>query len=412
MSAITASFGHTQLEVKSSPVSGTASPEAWFVDLLGGSATSSKVRVNARSAMSVPAVCRAVNLISGTIGVLPCRVLKVDEKGETPATDHPAHSLVARRANPWTAANAFRVQLTRDMLLHGDGFGLVVRVAGRPIELHRLAPGTVTVALDEITGEPLYSATIKGAVIPLDWRDVIHVAAPSIDGVSGASPIHLGREAIGLSLTLEHHAARLFGNGARPGGVISVPGTLGDTAAPRMKASWQSAFGGEGSGGTAVLEGGASFSPITLSAVDTQFLELRQHQIREVANLFGVPPTMLGDLAQATFSNAESLGQAFRDECLLPIVNAWEAALERVLLTDEEFANFRVSLDTDALDRADLTAKSEAMAKRRAAGLTTANEERRALNLPARPDGEALGSPFTTANAGQATNEEAPATNV
>ncbi len=404
--SITATFGGSPLEAKAAPVSGTAFPESWFLDLLGGAPTASKVRVNAQTAMRCPPVARAVNLIANTLSVLPCQILAASEAGETPATDHPARSILARRANPWMSANAFRAQLTRDMLLHGDGYALVVRVAGRPVELHRLAPGIVTVELDEFTGEPLYRATIKGAVVPLDWRDVVHVMAPSLDGVTGASPVHLGRESIGLALTLEAHAARLFGNGACPSGLISVPGELGHPAVQRLKDSWQSTFSGAGSGGTAVLEAGATFSPITLSAVDAQFLELRQHQVREIANAFGVPATMLNDLSSATFSNAESLGQAFRDETILPVVHVWESALERALFTDEDFDTYRIKFDTDALDRADLAAKSEAAAKRRAAGLTTANEERAFLNLPARPDGDELGSPFTTANAGQPAKQE------
>ncbi|MEH3117411.1 MAG: phage portal protein [Methylorubrum populi] len=225
---------------------------------------------------------------------------------------------------------------------------------------------------------------------------LLHVHAPSIDGVTGASPIHLGREAIGLAITLESHAALLFGNGARPGGIISVPGDLGDTGAPKLARSWQMAFGGGGAGKTAVLEGGATFNQVALTSVDAEFMAQRQHQVREIANLFGVPAIMLGDLSSATFSNAEALGQAFRDEAILPLVMSWEAALERCLLEEDELPAYRIAIDTDALDRADLAAKSDALAKRRAAGVVTANEERRALNLPSHPQGNELGSPYTT----------------
>ena len=397
-STITATFGTASLETKA--VSGTSSPEPWFIELLGGNPTASKVRVNAHTAMRCPSVKRAVDLISGTLGVLPVRVLKRDDLGgQAPATDHPAFRMVHRRANPWTAAGELRKLLTRDALLHGDGFAAVVRVAGKPQDLIHLPPGTVSVELDELTREPVYKITVDGVVEALSWRDVLHVMAPSLDGVTGASAVSLGREAIGLALTLEAHAGRLFANGARPGGVIRLPKSLGDDAAARMKSSWQAAFSGEGSGGTAVLEEDADFKTITLSSVDAQFLELRQHQVREVANVFGLPSVLLNDIASATYKNAESLGQAFRDETILPWVVAWEAALERALLNENELDTHAITFDTDALDRADLAAKSEALAKRRAAGVVTANEERRTLNLPAHTGGDELGSPYTTANA-------------
>lgn len=391
------------VEIKAAPApSGTSAPEDWFLDLTVGRSTSAGMRVGAREAMRVPAVKRAVDLIGSTLGTLPVRVfaLSTDEARKLDP-DHPAFGLVYRAANGWTSARKFRETLTRDALLHGDGFAYVVRVGGKPRELIHLPPGTVSVELDEITREPFYRATIDGVSQVLTWRDVLHVPAPTLDGVRGASPVSLGREAIGLALTLEAHAARLFANGARPGGVLKFAKTLGETAAARMKKSWQAAFGGGGTGGTAVLEEGTEYESVTLTSVDAEFMAQRRHQVREIANVFGLPSTMLGDTENATYSNVEGLAQSFRDETILPWVAAWEDAYTRALLDEGELATHAILFDLDALDRADLAAKSEAMAKRRAAGVTTANEERRTLNFPDHANGNELGSPFTTANAGK-----------
>lgn len=393
--AITATFGNVPLETKAA-TSGVSSPEPWFLDLLGGSPTASKVRVGPMTAMRVPAVARAVNLIAGVIGTLPCRVLKIEDSGEAPAPDHPAFPIVNRRANPWTGAGQFRAQLVRDMLLTGNGYAFANRVGGKLRELIYLPAGSVTVEVDEATREPHYNVTVDGAVRTYHWNEIVHLAAPSLDGVSGKSPVHLGREAIGLAVTLERHAARLFGNGARPGGIISVPGSLGDTGAPKLARSWQAAFGGEGSGGTAVLEGGATFIPVMLDAVSSEFNATRRHQNREIANVFNLPSTLLNDLDNGTYSNVEGLAQSFRDETLLPIIHALEFALERALLDEEETPAFRIAFDLDNLDRADLAARADALAKRRAAGVITANEARRDLGLPAHKQGNDLASPYTT----------------
>lgn len=389
-------------ETKAAVPSGTSAPEDWFVELMTGRPTSAGVLVGPGSAMTVPAVKRAVDLVGSTVGILPVRVFVIGaDEARTPAPDHPAFPLVYRQVNAWTSARKFRETLTRDALLHGNGFAAVVRVGGQVRELIHLEPGTVSVDLDPRTREPFYRATLDGVSQLYTWRDMLHVAAPSLDGVQGASPVRLGREAIGLSLTLENYAGRLFANGARPGGLLRFPKALGETVAARIKRSWQAAFGNEGSGGTAVLEEGAEYQQITLSSVDAQFLELRQHQVREIANVYGVPAVLLNDLSSATFSNAEALGQAFRDESVMPWVVAWEAAYERVLLDEGELSTHAIVFDLEALDRADLSAKAEAIAKRRAAGITTANEERRALNFPVHANGNELGSPYTTANTAQ-----------
>ncbi|MEN3239036.1 phage portal protein [Methylobacterium ajmalii] len=388
------------LERKAAPVSGLSSPEPWFAELLGARSSSARVTVSSTSAMRVPAVKRAVDLISSTVANLPVSVMTKAEGGSTtPAPDHPATALVSDFANPWTPAPALREILMRDALTRGDGYALVVRDGeGNPAELHHLPAGSCAVELDELTREPFYRVSQTGGSAVHSWRDVLHVAAPSLDGVRGASPVSLGREAIGLALVLELHAAKLFGNGARPGGVMSFPKALGDSAAGRMREAFQRFYGADGFGQVFVAEEGGSYHPVTLTSTDAQFLELRQHQVREIASIFGVPATMLNDLSAATFSNAEALGQAFRDETILPWVTTWEGALRRVLLTEEERRTHTIRFDLDSLDRADLSAKADAIAKRRAAGVSTANEERRALNLPSHPQGEELGSPFTTSN--------------
>lgn len=393
--AITASYGNASLETKAA-TSGTSSPEPWFLDLLGGSQTASKVRVGPTTAMRVPAVSRAVNLIAGVFGHLPCRVLKIEDSGEAPAPDHPAFVIVNRRANPFTGAGQFRAQLVRDMLLHGNGYAFANRVGGKLRELTHLPAGSVTVEVDEATREPHYNVTVDGAVRTYHWSEIVHLSAPSLDGVSGKSPVHLGREAIGLAIVLERHAGRLFSNAARPGGIIMIPQGVGKDGRDRMRESWQRNHGGDSNGGTAILEGGADFKSIAFSSIDAEFNITRRQQTREIANVFNLPSTLLNDLDNGTYSNVEGLAQSFRDETLLPIIHALEFALERALLDEEETPAFRIAFDLEALDRADLSARAEAMAKRRAAAVTSANEERERLGLPAHEQGNNLTSPYTT----------------
>ncbi|WP_151718509.1 phage portal protein [Gemmobacter serpentinus] len=94
--------------------------------------------------MKVPAVACAVSLIAETAGSLPAKVY--DRNSRETTKDHPAYALIHDEANPWTSAEALRVQITTDALLHGHGFALVVRnEAGDPLEMHRLEPTAVQV---------------------------------------------------------------------------------------------------------------------------------------------------------------------------------------------------------------------------------------------------------------------------
>ncbi len=176
---------------------------------------------------------RDIQLISSAIGTLPFSLFRhTDAGGKEPVTDHPAFDLVADSPNDWTASSDLRAQLAQDAMLHGDAYAYANKIDGRVVEIIRPVPGSVTMLINYATGEPSYrinpvagqgnldgSAEAVGdagesRVLPYD--EVIHIRSPlSLNGDTGIAPIQHGREAIALALTLEQHAARLFGNTRR-----------------------------------------------------------------------------------------------------------------------------------------------------------------------------------------------------
>ena len=188
---------------------GLSSPAA--LSIFGVLPTATGQTVTASSAMRVPAVAAAVGLIAETVGNLPIKLH--DRETRLALKDHPAYRLTHEDANPWTSAEALRVQLTTDALLHGDGFAVVLRDGeGTPRELHRIEPGSVSVeTLPD--GEPQYRVKLDQGEARYSFRDILHVSA-----FGGVAPVILGREAIGLALAFENHVAKLFANGARPSG--------------------------------------------------------------------------------------------------------------------------------------------------------------------------------------------------
>lgn len=372
-----------------------ASPDQWLLDIFGAQPALSGASVTPESALRVPAVKAAIGLISETIGTLPAKAYRRTEGGKEVDRQHPAHILAHDWANPWTAASALREQLTRDAMLHGHGYAWANRVGGRPVELIRIEPALVTVEINQQTSEPAYIVREPNGTRRIGFRDMLHISA----GPDGVAPIVHAREAIALALVLEQHAARLFGRGARPSGILKFPGRLTPEAAQRIREAWNRAHGGNQSGGTAVLEEGASFEGITLNAVDAQFAEMRAFQIVEIARAFRVSPVLIGDLGRATWSNSEELGRQFVSFTLLPWLDRWKAAYERVLLTPEERGAWAIEFTVDDLLRADTATRATAYSQFRAMGAMTANEIRALENLPPIAGGDTLENPFTSTGA-------------
>lgn len=379
-----------------------AAPDADLLARFGAAApTASGVHVGPGSALTVPAVSCAIRALSEACATLDVKVMRREGTGEVEVADHPAARLLRDAANDWTDGFTFIRDLVAQALIYdAGGLAWVNRVGGRPVEVIHYAPGNLTVEYDPAgTGEPTYR--LQG--VPLRSADVIHLKSPF-----GRAPLNLARESVGLALTLDAHAARLFGNGARPSGVLTVKGKTTPEAVRRIKESWQLAHGGSNSGRTAVIEGDAEYAPLTMTSVDAQFLELTRFQVLQIARAFRVPVTMLQDLERATWSNMEQAGREFLVYSLEPWLRALEGCLRRALFTADEFPTHRIVFDRDDLTRADIGDRASAYSSLIAARVLNPNEARAWECLPPYAGGDTFANPHTstTLPAGAAAPQE------
>lgn len=235
-----------------------------------------------------------------------------------------------------------------------------------------LLPGSYSVLYDLATGEPTYRLSQGNRILPLD-----EVINPRVfGGPFGKSPLTLAREAVGLCLLMEQHAARLFARGGRPSGILRVGGKLSPKATEDLRTAWQSAHGGSESGKTAVLQDGTEWQQISLTSVDAQFLELRQFQILEIARAFRVSPHLLFELGRVTYANIESLGREFLVFCLQPIHRTWESALTRALLTPDERTQYAIEFREDDLTQGNIVDRATAYSSLISSRIINPNEAR------------------------------------
>lgn len=375
-----------------------ANPDPWLMELFAGGAPSAAgVYVSPVTAMECAPVRCAVQAISETIGQLPVMVYRRGENNARErAQDHPLYPLLHDAANDWTSASTFREQITRDALLqpHG-GFAFINRVNGKPVELIRLNPYWTPVFPRYESGEPSYEVIEKGQTRILSWRDVVHIPSPS-ESPLGLGLVHDARQAIGLAMAMERHAEHLFGRGARPAGILKFKGKLDPASSARMKASWQATNGGHQSGGTAVIEEGGEFQPLTFSSVDAQFMDMRKFAIEEIARHFRIPPVFLMDYGRATWSNAEAMGNQFLTFCLLPWIKRWEGEFALKLFTPEERQTYFAEFNVDALLRADFDKRMDGYQRAVAARIFNPNDVRALENLPPYEGGDKYENPNTS----------------
>lgn len=369
--------------------SGTAQPESWLLNALGGAPSATGLSINSTTAMRVSAVFAAVNLIAQDVAKLPLLVKEInpEDYSTSPRYDHPLYRLLHVRPNRWQTRFEFRELETVCLLLHGNSYTYKrYNSQGQIVELIPIHPARVTL-MESPDGGLLYqvsrsgyhdNAVLEGAgtLIPAEY--IGHIRGLSLDGLSGVSVLTYAREALGLALATEAHSAKLFGNGARPGGVLKVPQVLSDQAYDRLRSSWQAAHGGlDNAWRTAILEAGTEWQPMSMTAEDLQFIESRKFQVEDIARFFRVPPHKLQDLSRATFSNIEHLSMEFVSDTLGPWLARKEAAYERDLLSDAEQGRFAIQHDVHHLLRGDSAARASFYTNGRQWGYLSANDCRR-----------------------------------
>ncbi|HEV7417294.1 MAG TPA: phage portal protein, partial [Tianweitania sediminis] len=293
----------------------------------------------------------------------------------------------------WTDGFSLIRDLVADALCRDQGgLAWVNWVDNKPAEIIRFPIGQIGVDFDQTTFEPRYRIGNRPSFT--SSQNIVHVRPPF-----DKAPVTLAREAIGVAAVMERHAAKLFSNGARPGGVIRTTKSLGDQGVKNMLKAWKAAHdGADNAGKTAILFDGAEWQQLTLNSVDSQFQELRLFQLQEIARAFNLPPSMIGDLSRATWSNSEQKGREFLSYCLEPWLRIVEGALRRALFLPDDRKRLAVRFDRDDLTRADLTARATAIASLISSRTLNPNEARGWLGLGPRDGGDEFLNPNISAS--------------
>ncbi len=387
-----------------------ANPTPELIALFGASPSASGVAVTPETAMRCPTVYASVKVIAESVAQLPLHLYqRKADGGKERAADHPLAEILNGQANDWTSAFEFRLFMQTALCLHGNAFAFINRTAGKITELIPIPSPCVTVIVDPVMLEPSYKVTSEdGGERVYDRAEIFHLKALGTSPHVGDSPIVRLKEAIGLALAMEQHGGRIFSAGARPGGVFKYGKTLGPEALKRLRESFSNAHDGSANAGkTLILEDGMDFAPLQFTSVDLQFLELRRHQVAEIARGFRIPLHLLQELERATHNNAESMGQQFLSLTLLPWLKCWEGAIRRALLTPEERGDYYAEFLTDDLARADLAARFDAYAKAVTNGLLSPNEVRAAENRAPYAGGDQFRLPMNTEDASKAGGDDA-----
>ena len=365
---------------KRSAASTLSNPADWVLRLLGSS-SSTGLQVTKDNALTVTALWRAIDILSGVTAALPFKVHREFQGRVDVANAHPVNQLLRYHDNSDMTAFSFMYSMMANAILFGAAAAEIIRdERGQPIQL-RLLKGQIDIWEDSEGNRYVNDwETATRTAIPIG--DCVFIPGILIqDGIRGKTIYAVFREVFGESMAMQQFGNRFYANGAFPTGVLESDKKISPEGIQRLREGFSSQFGGlENVGKTPVLQDGIEYKPIQNNLRDAQFTESRRLNVGDISRITGVPPHMLGDLERATFSNIEHQNQEFITYTLNPWLVRIEQEFNKKLFVRRERGEYYTKFNIEAMLRGDMQSQAEYFLKMVQMGALSPNEVRRLTN--------------------------------
>jgi HK97 family phage portal protein len=342
--------------------------------------------ITPETCMKSPTVHAIVTAVSRRLAVTPVHVLKKGTKGgreyKEPQPNHSVAKLL-QSPNPWQTRYDFWIDAASTFLRWGRFFAFKARGTTGPIrQLVPLHPRSVTPRQDENWNVTFEVAMKTGESMEYQPSKIFHARSMSRDYLTGDSPVTDVSTTIALEIMAEEFGYSFFKNGALPLVIFQFMAGAAGFKDPNQQRQFvqdfQEALGGNNRHKALLLPKNIDVpKTVPVEHDKAQFIETRKHQRTVIAGAFGVPPHLVGDLEQAHYNNVEQQDKDFTVNVVLPVAQAFEAAMERDLLTREDrAAGIIIRFNLDSVLRADFKSRQEGLRLQRESGVISANEWR------------------------------------
>ncbi|MBS0272705.1 MAG: phage portal protein [Proteobacteria bacterium] len=341
-------------------------------------------------------VYRCVSLIARGVASVPWHLYRDDTRLE----DHPLLKLL-QHPNPQQSLSCFMEAMTSYLLLAGNVYIEAVIPQSEPLELYLLRPDRVRI-IPGVTGIPeAFEYTLGGRKmrIPVDMLNgksrILHIKSFNpLNDWYGMSPIEAAAHAIDQHNAVASHNLSLLQNGGRPSGALQFrPGQNGETLSEEQRQNLrhelrEAVEGTHNSGRTLIMEGDFEWKEMGLSPKDLDFIEGKYLSAREIAQVYGVPPMLVGVPGDSTFSNYKEARYHLWEDTILPYLEMMKGELNQWLMPFYGKGLY-LTYDTDSIPA--LAPKREVLwGKIEKASFLTINEKRSLVGYPPIPNGDRL----------------------
>jgi HK97 family phage portal protein len=219
---------------------------------------------------------------------------------------------------------------------------------------------------------------------------IIHIPFISANGIKGVNPVSVLFDTLSYNGKIQEFSANQLEKGVNAQIVAEAPANLGQAQREETIKTLMDTYKETG-GNILLLESGVTAKTLNLSPVDNKLFEVEKISRSKVAMVYNIPPHLLGDYSDTSFSSQEQQMLEFLMLTMLPIVTAYEQELNRKLLTREERRKgYHFEIDMNAILRADAATRADVHQKAIRGGWEKPNEARADYGRDKDPSGNEL----------------------
>jgi HK97 family phage portal protein len=333
--------------------------------------------------------------------------LYTDASMETEIKSHPILDRLAHPNNEQDGVT-FREAIIGWYLIAGNAFIYAIRpgkTTGAPDELWVLEATKVKPIPTKTRGISGYQFDdFDDTLNPIPAANVGHLRTWNpIDPIFGLSPIQVAALMIDQQNAARKWNLALLSNMAKPSGAWVVEAAIGKQERDQLEAKLaEKLAGARNAGRSPVLDGGAKWTQTSLPPSELDWLKSLQYNAGQIANVYSMPPQLIGDTSATTYNNMEQAKEASYTEAIFPtldklyaLLTMWLIPMYPDLCDAKGKPKAFLYYDKDTVEvvqqviQARETAKGDRAIKAYLAGAITLNQAQEMQGLPALgPKGE------------------------
>ena len=332
--------------------------------------------------VSFHAVFACVSRISSDIGKLP--ILTKSRQDDVLLPTKSRAQKLLKKPNKHQTWQQFAENWISSKILRGNAYIFKQRdIFGDAWQLFVLNPDRVRVLVTD-SGEVFYQIS-RDKLFNIT-TDMIVPASEMIHDryncfyhpLVGLSPLTACALSAGVGIAIQVSNTALFQNGARPGGILSVPTALTKEKADEIRADWRRNYSGANQYGMAVIGEGVKYQAIAMSSTDAQAIEQLKMTAEIVCSVFHVPAFKVGMGDVKAGQRVGDLNEIYYSDCLQHYIEAIENLLDEHLDLEK---GTECEADLSPLIRMDSTSQMEYLKEGTLSGIFSPNEARAKLGL-------------------------------